>query len=196
MRYLPTGIWKIVETAMERRQFYSWSILGSILAVLGVATFLSAAALDLTGPKETTKNLTARNISALMGVSTAVPEELHPQVIEVIQAVESSRERIILVLDRVEGGLFPSEEGMERARTIAQTSAQREMEFLQALMKRVPAASIPKVEEALTVSAESWKKILSAFYLPKVLDEEPGLPERPGFNLIYTPYPTSPPPRE
>ena len=196
IRYLRMVISRVVETGMGRWHFYTRTILGGIFAVLGPATFLSAAALDLTGPKETTKKLTARNISALMGVSTAVPEDLHPQVIEVIQTVESSRERIIHVLDRIESGLFPSAEGMERARTIAQASAQREKEFLEALMKRVPPGSVPKVEEALTVSAESWQKVLSTFHLPKVLDEEPDLPQRPGFDLRYTPIPLSPPARE
>lgn len=170
-------------------------VLGSALTGLGLATFVSAAALDLTGPKETTKKLTARNVSALMGVSTAVPEALHLELIEFIQVVESSRERIILVLNRIESGLYPSEEGMERVRTIAKASAQREKEFLQALMDRVPSQGVPKLEEALTVSAESWKGILAAFHLPKE-QEERGLPQRPGFDFSYSPIPTPSPPRE
>jgi hypothetical protein len=183
----------VVESVMGWRHLCG--VLGSVLAVLGLANFVLAAALDLTGPKETTKNLTARNVSALMDVSTAVPEELHLEVIEFIQVVETSRERIILVLDRIESGLYPSKEGMERARTIATTSAQREKEFLQALMDRVPAQSVPKLEEALTVSAESWKRILAVIHLPKQ-QEERGLPQRPGFDFSYSPIPTPPPPRE
>ncbi|MFQ5803197.1 MAG: hypothetical protein ACE5JQ_09915 [Candidatus Methylomirabilales bacterium] len=169
--------------------------LGGTLAVWGLATFLSAATLDLTGPKEMTKNLTARNVSALITVSTAVPKVLHIEVIEFIQVVQSSRERIILVLDRVENGLYPSEEGMKRARSIAKASAQKEKDFLEALMDRVPAQSVPKLEEALTVSAESWQAMLSAFQLPKE-QEKQELPQRPGFDFSYSPIPTPPPPRE
>lgn len=168
---------------------------GGILAVLGLATFVLAAALDLTAAKEKTKELTARNVSALMGVSTAVPQELHLEVIEFIQVVESSRERIMLVLDRIENGLYPSEDGMKRARTIAESSAEKQRAFLEALMGRVPARSVPTLEEALTVAGESWQGMLSAFHLPKV-EEERGLPHRPGFDVMYSPIPTPPPPRE
>lgn len=181
---------------MGRRQFYLWSVLGGVLAVLGLATFLPAASLDLTELKEMTHKLTEKNVAALMGVSTAVPEEFHLEVVEAIHAVESSHERIILVFDRIEQGLFPSEEGMGRARTIAKRSAEREKEFLQALMDRVPAPSVPKLTRALTVSAESWKDMMSAFHLPPEPDE-PDLPQRPGFNIQMTPgLPTSPPPDE
>ena len=168
---------------------------GGILAVLGLVTFLLAAAVDLTAAKEKTKNLTARNVSALMVVSTDVPQELHLEVIEFIQVVESSRERIMLVLDRIENGLYPSEDGMQRARTIAESSAKKQKAFLEALMDRVPARSVPKLKDALTVSGESWQEMLSAFHLPKV-EEERGLPQRPGFDVMYSPVPTPPAPRE
>lgn len=169
--------------------------MGGFLAVLGLATFLGAAALSLTEAKETTKQHTARNVSALMTVSTAVPKEVHLEVIEFIQVVESSRERIILVLDRVENGLYPSDEGMKRARIIAESSSQQQKEFLQALMDRVPAESVPQVEAALLVSAESWQQMLSAFHLPQE-QEERGIPQRPGFDVMYFPFPTTPSARE
>lgn len=182
-----------VEGVMKRPQVCV--AMGGLLAVLGLATFLGAASLSLTEAKETTKQHTARNVSTLMTVSTAVPKALHLEVIEFIQVVESSRERIILVLDRVEDGLYPSDEGMKRARTIAESSSQRQKEFLQALMDRVPAESVPQVEEALMVSAESWQQMLSAFHLPQD-QEEREIPERPGLDVMYFPFPTTPSARE
>lgn len=182
-----------MENVVGRRHLCT--VLGGVLAVLGPAAFLSAAALDLTGAKETTKNLTARNVSALMAVSTVVPKELHVELIEFIQVVESSRERIILVLDRVENGLYPSQDGMKRARAIAEASALREKEFLQALIDRVPPPGVPKVQHALKVSDEGWQEMLAVFHLPKE-QEDRELPQRPGFDVMYSPIPTPPPPRE
>ena len=184
-----------VEGVMRRRQVCA--ALGGVLGVLGLPLLLGAAALSLAGAKEATRQHIARNVSALMTVSTAVPQELHLEVIEFVQVVESSRERIILVLDRIENGLYPSEEGMERARTIAESSWQRQKAFLQALMDRVPARSIPQLEQALMVSAESWQEMLSAFHLPRAQDQdEREIPKRPGLDLMYFPFPTTPSPRE
>jgi hypothetical protein len=175
--------------------WHVWVLLAGVLGVLGLATLLRAQAINLTGAKETTKTHIGRNVSALLTVSAAVPEAFHLELIEFIQVVESSRERILLVLDRIENGLYPSDEGMKRARSIAESSAERQKEFLEALKDRVPVESVAQLEEALAVSAESWQEMLSALHLPKQ-PKERALPHRPGFDVIYSPIPTAPPPRE
>lgn len=175
---------------MARRHLVS--VLGGFLAVLGLGTLLPAADLVFARAKETTKEFTGKNASALIGVSSIVPEELQIEVIEIIQGLQLSRDRILIVLDRIEEGLFPSKEGVKRIRAIAARTAQREKEFLQALIERVPAPVVPKVHEALRVSTQSWKRVLSSFRLPE-RGENPELPSRPGIDMLLGPaLPRSP----
>ncbi len=171
---------------MARRYLRSF-LIGS-LAVMDLATGISAAAFDLNPAKETTKALTGENRSALIGVSSAVPEEFRIGVIEIIQGLESSRDRMLLFLDRMEAGLIPPEEGMKRVRAIAGRAAQREKEFLRALLERIPAQAVPTVERALHVSSDSWRGILSALQV-RTQEKERPLPSRPGFGTMVVPGP-------
>jgi hypothetical protein len=183
-----------MEEVMTWRHLYR--ILGGFLALLGFGTLVTAAPLNLQKTKETTQELTSRNAATLIGVSSAIPDEFRIEVIEIVQGLELSRDRIILFLDRMEGGVFPPEEGVERAVAIAKAQAQKEKEFLQALMGRVPPPAVPKVEQALTVSAESWQGVVAALRLSN-REERQDLPSRPGtrFDLLLPPgLPTSPPP--
>jgi len=156
--------------------------LGCSLAVLGFTAIVTAASLDLGKAKEKTKELTRRNATTLIRVSSAVPDEVRIEVIEMLQGLELSRDRIILYLDRIDEGVFPVEEGVRRATAVANATAEKEREFLQALMKRVPAPALPKVEEALAVSSESWKGILSSLQISQKA-KEADLPSRPRMDL-------------
>ncbi|MFQ5881027.1 MAG: hypothetical protein ACE5I9_00955 [Candidatus Methylomirabilales bacterium] len=185
-----------IEEVMVRRHLCG--VFGGSLAVLGLGTLVIAASLDLHKARETTKKLIRENASALIGVTSALPDELRIEVIEIIQGLQLSRDRIILFLDRVEKGVFPPEEGAERVRAIAKAAAQKEKEFLQALMKRVPAPAVPKVEKALVVSAKSWEGVLSAFRLSQKEQKSDLPPHPPGFDILLIPpgFPVSPPPSE
>lgn len=163
-------------------------ILGGSLALLGFGAWVTAASLDLPKTKKTTQDLTWKNASTLIEVSSAVPDGLRIEVIEVVQALELSRDRIILFLDRIESGVYPPEEGVKRAVAIAQAEAQKEKEFLAALKERVPPSAIPKVEQALMVSAESWDGVLTALQHSHP-EEEQGLPSRPGTGVDFVPMP-------
>jgi hypothetical protein len=158
--------------------------LGCSLAVLGLSTIVTAASLDLGKAKEKTKELTRRNATSLIRVSSAVPAEVHIEVIDMVQGLELSRDRIMLFLDRISEGTFPAEEGVRRATAIANATAEKESEFLQALMKRVPAPAVPKVEEALAVSRESWKEIVSSLQISQEAKER-ALPTRPRMDLYW-----------
>ncbi len=173
-----------IDEVMSRRNLCG--MLGGSLALLGFGALVTAAPLDLQRTKKTTEDLTRKNAFTLIAVSSAVPDELHIEVIEVVQALELSRDRIILFLDRIESGVYPAEEGVKRAVAIAQAEAQKEKEFLAALKERVPPPAIPKVEEALMVSAESWDGVLTALQRSH-REEERGLPSRPGTGVDIVP---------
>ena len=160
--------------------------LGCSLAVLGLSAIVTAASLDLHKAKETTRELTRKNATTLIRISSAVPDEVQIEVIEIVQGLELSRDRIILYLDRIDEGVFPAEEGVRRATAVANATAEKEREFLQALMKRVPAPTLPKVEEALAVSSESWKGILSSLQISQKA-KELDLPSRPRMDLYLGP---------
>ncbi|MFQ5990029.1 MAG: hypothetical protein ACE5K9_08955 [Candidatus Methylomirabilales bacterium] len=162
-------------------------------AVFALGAALSAAGSVITEAKETTKELTGKNASTLIGVSSAVPEEFRLEVIEILQGLELSRDRILISLDRIEEGLVPPEAGMKRVKAIAAAEAQREKEFLQGLKKRVPAPVVPRVERALQVSADSWQGILLTLRVPEEAEEQ-GLPPRPGFDIMVIPRPFGAPP--
>lgn len=183
---------------MVRRHL--WAALGGSLAVLGLSALVAADSFDFYKAREKTKELTRKNVTTLIGVSSAVPDEVRIEVIEIVQGVELSRDRIIHFLDRVDEGMFPAEEGVRRATAVANARAEKEREFLQALMKRVPAPVLPKVEEALAVSSESWKGILSSLQISPEKQEkkDPDLPSRPRFDLYLLPgsRPPSDPPSE
>lgn len=171
-------------------------ILGGSLIVLGFGTLAAAASLDVPKARQTTKELVSKNASALDEVSSALPEALRIEFIEIVQSLETSRDRIILFLDRIERGVFPPEEGVERARAIAEAQAQKEKEFLQALTDRAPAAAVPKIEKALTVSAESWNQVMAAHQLSEK-EKEPDVSSRPGLDIQLVPRPPLfPQPRE
>jgi len=177
----------VVEEVMVRRHLRV--ALGCSLAVLGLSAIVAAAAGDLYKAKEKTKELTRKNATTLIGVSSVVPDEVRIEVIEIVQGLELSRDRIILFLDRIDEGMFPAEEGVRRATAVANATAEKEREFLQALMKRVPARVLPKVEEALTVSSESWKGILLSLQISQEKQEkkEPDLPSRPRLDIFLGP---------
>lgn len=164
--------------------------LGCSLPLLSWCTLVFAASAALQEAKTTTQDLTAKNKSALIEVSSAVPDEDHIEVVEVVQGLELSRDRIILFLDRIEDGLYPREEGVKRAVAIAHAQAQKEKEFLQELRERVPPQAVPAVERALTVSAESWEGVLIALDRSNT-EEKRGMPSRPRttIDLIPTPFP-------
>ncbi|MEE8228814.1 MAG: hypothetical protein V3R69_02980 [candidate division NC10 bacterium] len=170
-------------------------VFGGFLTVLALGSLVAAASLDLPKARDGTEKFTKRNVSTLFSVSSAVPDEFRIKVIEIIQTVEISRDRIILYLDRIEKGVFPPDEGVKRVKAIAKASAHKEEELLRALMARVPAPVVPKIENALTVSTESWEGVLAAFQLSKE-EEEPDLPPRPrSFDIMFPPgVPVSPPP--
>lgn len=178
---------------MGRRQLCG--VLGGFLTVLALGCLVAAASLDLHKARDATEKLTGRNRSTLLAVSSAVPDEFRLNVIEIVQTVELSRDRIILFMDRIEKGVYPVEEGVKRMKGIAKASAQREGELLRGLMARVPAPVVPKIENALTVSAESWGGVLAAFQLTKE-EEEPDLPPRHRrLDLLLPPvFPGSSPP--
>jgi len=178
---------RVVQEVMVRRHLRV--ALGCSLAVLGLSAIAAAASLDLHKAKEKTKELTRINATTLIRVSSAVPDEVRIEVIEIVQGLELSRDRIILFLDRIDEGMFPAEEGVRRATAVANATAEKEREFLQALMKRVPARVLPKVEEALTVSSESWKGILLSLQISQEKQEkkEPDLPSRPRLDIFLGP---------
>jgi hypothetical protein len=169
-----------VQEVMMRRHLRV--ALGCSLAVLGLSAIVTAASIDLGKAKVKTKELTQTNATSLIRVSSAVPDELRLEVVEMVQGLELSRDRIILYLDRVDEGIFPVEEGVRRATAVANTTAEKEREFLEALRKRVPGPVLPKVEEALAVSSESWKGILSSLQISHEAKER-ALPSRPGMDL-------------
>jgi len=175
---------RVVQEVMVRRHLRV--ALGCSLAVLGLSAIAAAASLDLHKAKEKTKELTRINATTLIRVSSAVPDEVHIEVIEIVQGLELSRDRIILFLDRIDEGVLPAEEGVRRATAVANATAEKEREFLQVLMKRVPAPALPKVEEALAVSSESWKGILSSLQISQKA-KEPDLPSRPRMDLYLGP---------
>jgi hypothetical protein len=156
--------------------------LGCSVAVLGLSAIATAASLDLGKAKEKTKELTHTNATSLIRVSSAVPDEVRLEVVEMVHGLELSRDRIILYLDRVDQGIFPVEEGVRRATAVANATAEKEREFLEALRKRVLGPALPKVEEALAVSSESWKGILSSLQLSEKT-KEADLPARPRMDL-------------
>jgi len=168
-------------------------ILG-VMAAMGLATIL-AAALNLGTAKEATRQLTAKNKIAMTEIVTSVPEDLRVELAAIIQAVELARDRIVLTLERIEKGLLPPEEGMARAKAIAESAAQKEEEGLKALLERVPTATVPRLREVLKAAAESWQGILSELQLPKKAEEK-ALPSRPSFDIMIGPRPPSdsPPP--
>ena len=159
-----------------------WAALGGSLAVLGLFALVAAASWDFSKVREKTKELTRKNATSLIGVSSAVPDEVRLEVVEMVQALELSRDRIIHFLDRVDEGMFPPEEGVRRATAVANARAEKEREFLQALMTRVPASVLPKVEGAMSVSNESWQGILSSLQISQKT-KEPNLPSRPRMDL-------------
>lgn len=165
-------------------------VIGCSLALLGFGALATATSEDLQKAKTTTQELTGKNVSAMIELTSALPDEFHIEVVEIVQGLEQSRDRIILFLDRIERGGFPAKEGVERAMTIAQTQAQKEKEFLQALRGRAPEPVIPEVEKALTVSVESWKAILAALQ-GSDREEKRGMPSKPTtrINLFPTPFP-------
>lgn len=173
---------------MGQRHWYWGQILGGCLVVLGVGTAAVAASLDVPKARQATKELTRKNASALNEVSSSVPEDLRAEFIEVVQSLEISRDRIILFLDRIEQGVFPPEEGVERARAIAEAEAQKQKEFLQALTEQAPAAAAPTIDNALTVSSESWNEVMAAFQLSEK-EEEPDLSSRPNLDILLFPGP-------
>lgn len=166
-------------------------ILGCSLALLGLGGLATAASEDLQKAKTTTQELTGRNVSAMIELASALPDEFQIEVVEIVQELELSRDRIILFLDRIEAGGFPAKEGVQRAMTIAQTQAQKEKEFLQALRGRAPEPVIPEVEKALTVSAESWEGILVALD-GSDREEKRGMPSRPSTRIDVFPNPFPP----
>lgn len=169
-------------------------ILG-VMAAMGLATIVLAAGVNLGTAKETTKQLTAKNKTAMTEIVASVPEDIRVELAAIIQVVELSRDRIILALERIENGLLPPEEGMARAKAIAESAAQKEEEGLRALLERVPTATVPRLKEVLQAAAESWKGILSELQLPKTTEEKV-LPSRPSFDIMLGPRPPSdsPPP--
>ncbi|MCI0484094.1 MAG: hypothetical protein L0Y78_05895 [candidate division NC10 bacterium] len=186
-----TGV-RVVQEVMVRRHLRV--ILACFVAVLGLSAIVAAASLDLNKAKERTKELTQKNAATLIGISSAVPDEVRIEVVELVQGLELSRDRIIIFLDRVDEGLIPAEEGVRRATALANARAEKEREFLQALMKRAPAPVLPKVEEALVVSSESWKGILASLQISQEAKER-DLPTRPRMelNLAPTIFPPSAP---
>jgi len=178
-----TGV-RVAQEVMVRRHLRV--VLACSVTVLGLSAIVAAASLDLNKAKEKTKELTQKNAATLIGVSSAVPDEVRIEVVELVQGLELSRDRIIIFLDRVDEGLFPAEEGVRRATAVANARAEKEREFLQALMKRVPAPVLPKVEEALAVSSESWKGILASLQTSQQAKERE-LPSRPRMDLYLGP---------
>ncbi len=171
-------------------------ILGGSLIVVGLGTLAAAASLDVPKARQATKELIGKNASALDEVSSALPEGLRIEFIEIVQSLETARDRIILFLNRIERGVFPPEEGVERARAIAEAQAQKEKEFLQDLTERAPAGAMPKIEKAMTVSAESWKQVMAAHQLSEK-EKEPDVSSRPSLDIQLVPGPPLfPQPRE
>ncbi|MFQ5848070.1 MAG: hypothetical protein ACE5IQ_10445 [Candidatus Methylomirabilales bacterium] len=160
---------------------------GGVLAVLALGTLVAAASLDLHKAREQTKELTQKNATSLLEVSSAVPDELHLEVMEIVQSLTLSRDRILLFLDRIENGLFPAEDGAERSVAIAKAAAQKEEKFLRALKERVPAAVVPKIDNAMMVSTESWEGVRSAFQLSEEQENRDLPARRPGFDLTLPP---------
>jgi hypothetical protein len=155
------------------------------VVLVALATPASA---DLQKAKATTEELTGKNVSTMIELSSTLPNEFHIEIIEIVQGLELSRDRIILFLDRIAGGTFPYKEGMKRAMSIAQAEAQKEKEFLQALMERAPEPVTPDVERALTVSAETWEGILLTLQRSNQ-EKKRGVPSRPGTRIDLVPMP-------
>lgn len=166
-------------------------VLGCSLALLGFGALAMAASEDLQKAKTTTQELTKKNVSAMIELTSALPDEFRIEVVEIVQGLELSRDRIILFLDRIESGGFPAKEGVHRAMTIAQTQAQKEKESLQALRGRTPEPLIPEIEKALTVSVESWEGILIALE-GSDREEKRGLPSKPSTRIDLMPMPFPP----
>src|SRR3970282_410296 len=176
-----------------------WAALGGSLAVRGLFPLVAAASWDFSKVREKTKELTRKNATSLIGVSSAVPDEVRLEVVERVTALELSRDRIIHFLDRVDEGMFPPEEGVRRATAVANARAEKEREFLQALMTRVPASVLQKVGGGMSVSTESGQGILSHRQVPQEEEEkDPALPSRPRLDLYLLPgsRPPSDPPSE
>lgn len=169
-------------------------ILG-VMAAMGLAATIVAAALSLGTAKETTMQLAAKNKTAMTEIVASVPEDIRVELAAIIQAMELARDRIIFALERIENGLLPPEEGMARAKAIAEGAAQKEEEGLRALLERVPAAAVHRLREVLKAATESWQGILSELQLPKRAEEK-ALPSRPSFDIMIGPRPPSdsPPP--
>lgn len=163
-------------------------VVGCALILLACGRLVLASSAKIEEAKATTQDLTAKNKSALIEVSSAVPDADRVEAVEVVQGLDLSRDRIILFLDRIEKGLYPSEEGVKRAIAIAQAQAQREKEFLQALMGRLASDVVPMLERALTVSAESWEGVLTAIQRSQQ-EEARDLPKRPGTSVDLVPLP-------
>ena len=176
-----------VSSDMGRRTLLG-PVLG-VMAAVGLATIL-AAAVNLSAAKEATKQLTAKNKTAVTEIAAAVPENIRVELATIIQAVELARDRILLALERIENGFLPPEEGMARVRAVAENAAQKEEEGLRALLERVPAATAPRLKAVLQAAAESWREILSELQLPKKTEEQ-ALPSRPGFDIMIGPRPPS-----
>ena len=166
-----------------------------VVAVLGGTGW--AATLNVQDARARTQELTRKNAAALIRVSSAIPDELRIEVIEMVQAAELSRDRILLFIDRVGEGVFPPEEGVRRATGIAEAAARREREFLEKLKTRVPDSVVASIEEALAVSSESWRGVVSAVRLTET-EEARELPSRPSLDFHLGPAGPGPvePPRE
>src|SRR3972149_6567721 len=111
---------RVVQEVMVRRHLRG--ALGCSL-VLGLSAIAAAASLEPHKAKEKTKELTRRNATTLIRVSSAVPDEVRIEVIEIVQGLELSRDRIILFLDRIDEGVLPAEEGGRRAPAAADAAA-------------------------------------------------------------------------
>ncbi|MGH7372469.1 MAG: hypothetical protein ACREJK_11575, partial [Candidatus Methylomirabilales bacterium] len=68
---------------MVRRDL--WAALGGSLAVLGLFALVAAASWDFSKAREKTKELTRKNATSLIGVSSAVPDEVRLEVVEMVQ---------------------------------------------------------------------------------------------------------------
>src|SRR3970040_2495280 len=129
-----------------------WAALGGSLACRVLFALVAAASWDFSKVREKTKELTRKNATSLIGVSSAVPDEVRLEVVEMVQALELSRDRIIHFLDRVDEGMFPPEEGVRRATAVANARAEKERGVLQALLSGVPASVLQKVGCGMSVA--------------------------------------------
>ncbi len=162
-----------------------------ILGLVALGALATAAWADLQKAKATTEELTAKNVSTMIELSSTLPDEFRIEIVEIVQGLELSRDRILLLIERIESGTFPSVEGLKRAMATAETEAQKEKEFLQTLMERAPKPVFPEVEKALTVSAESWEGILISLQ-DSNRQEKRRVPTRPGTRIDLLPMPLPP----